>query len=88
MSTGLLGLPWKPVCCLLRHHRFSLSSSVGVKASWSLPINTSDASAQNVEPPTGTVIGGVQASLGKDNQTVYFPVSTTCYGCPEGTEPV
>ena len=42
---------------------------MGVKASWSLPINTSDASAQNVEPPTGTVIGGVQASLGKDNQT-------------------
>lgn len=51
MSTGLLGLPWYPFCCLIIHHLFILFSSFSEKTSSSLPIRHSDAMPQKVEPP-------------------------------------
>lgn len=51
MSTGLLGLPWYPFCCLIIHHLFILFSSFSEKTSSSLPIRHSDAMPQKVDPP-------------------------------------
>ena len=52
VSTGLFGRPWKPVCCLKRHQRCRACICFVDNVLCSRPINTSDATAQNVLPPT------------------------------------
>lgn len=51
VSTGLLGRPWKPVCCRMTHQRRIRSSSRRLSASSSRPIRHREAIAQYVQPP-------------------------------------